>query len=166
MSPRAAWQLEALGFSEVYDFVGGKLEWISNGAKTEGAGPHYAVAGEAADRDAVLACRVGDRVDEAARELGATPHDYCVVLNDQDIVLGRIRKKNVIGPGDARVERVMEPGPTTVRTEEPAPALLERMEKRKVRAVLVTTSKGRLVGVATRASLRALIDRDRGAPAT
>ncbi|MDQ3985167.1 MAG: CBS domain-containing protein [Actinomycetota bacterium] len=159
MSPRAAWQLEALGFSEVYDFVGGKLEWISNGGKTEGLGPHHAVAGEAADRDAVLACRVGDRVDEAARELDATPHDYCVVLNDRDIVLGRMRKKNIVGLGDASVEMVMEPGPTTVRANEPAPALLERMEKRKVRAVLVTTSKGRLVGVATQASLRHLIER-------
>jgi predicted transcriptional regulator len=160
MSPRAAWQLEAFGFSEVYDFVGGKLEWIGARGKTEGSGPHYAVAGEAADRDAVLACQVGDRVDDAARELDGTPHEYCVVLNDEDIVLGRMRKRNIVGPGDARVELVMEPGPTTVRANEPASALLERMEKRKVRAVLVTTSKGRLVGVATQASLRALLKRD------
>ncbi len=160
MSPRAAWQLEALGFSEVYDFVGGKLEWIGNRGKTEGSGPHYAVAGEAADRDSVLACRIGDRVDDAARALDETPHDYCVVLNDEDIVLGRMRKKNIAGAGDARVELVMEPGPTTVRTTEPAAALLERMEKGRVRAVLVTTSKGHLVGVATQASLRSLISRD------
>ncbi len=166
MSPRAAWQLEALGFSEVYDFVGGKLEWISSRGKTEGSGPHYAVAGEAADREAVLACRVGARVDDAARELDATPHDYCVVLNDQDIVLGRMRKKNLAGPGDAKVELVMEPGPTTVRANEPAAPLLARMEKRKARAVLVTTNKGRLVGVATQASLRALIDRDRSLPSS
>jgi hypothetical protein len=31
MSPRAAWQLEAMGFSDVSDFVDGKLEWISHG---------------------------------------------------------------------------------------------------------------------------------------
>jgi 3-mercaptopyruvate sulfurtransferase SseA len=39
MSPRAAWQLEALGFSDVYDYAAGKLDWISRGGPTEGNGP-------------------------------------------------------------------------------------------------------------------------------
>jgi hypothetical protein len=54
MSPRAAWQLEEMGFSDVSDFVDGKLEWISHGLPLEGTGPHFAVAGEVADRDAVF----------------------------------------------------------------------------------------------------------------
>src|SRR5262245_20721025 len=132
MSPRAAWQLEALGFSDVYDFVDGKIEWISHGLPVLGAGPHFAVAGEVADRDAVLVCRLGDRLGDLAHALDTVPHDYCVVLNDHEIVLGRMRKKDVRGPDDTPVERVMESGPTTVRASEPAKGLLERMREKRV----------------------------------
>ena len=157
MSPRAAWQLEALGFSDVYDFVDGKLEWISHGLPLEGTGPHFAVAGEVADRDAVLVCRLGDRLGDVAHALDAVPHDYCVVVNDHDIVLGRMRKKNVQGPDETAVEHVMEPGPTTVRASEPAKPLLERMREKKVPALIVTTNKGRLMGTVTQEALDRLL---------
>ena len=157
MSPRAAWQLEAMGFGDVYDFVDGKIEWISHGLPVEGDGPHFAVAGEIADRDAVLACRVGDRLGDVAHELDRVAHDYCVVLNDHDIVLGRMRKKNLHGPDETAVERVMEPGPTTVRASEPAKGLLERMREKNVPAVIVTTNGGRLMGTVTQESLERLL---------
>jgi CBS domain-containing protein len=157
MSPRAAWQLEAMGFSDVYDFVDGKVEWISRGLPLEGTGPHHAVAGEVADRDAVLTCRVGDQLGAVARALDTVPHDYCVVLNDHDIVLGRMRKKNLRGPDETAVEHVMEPGPTTVRATEPAKDLLERMRKKNALAVIVTTHKGRLMGTATQEALDRLL---------
>jgi CBS domain-containing protein len=157
MSPRAAWQLETLGFSEVYDFVDGKLEWISHGLPVEGSGPHFAVAGEIADRDAVLVCRIGDTVGDVAHQLNTVAHDYCVVLNDRDIVLGRMRKKDVRGSDETPVEYVMEPGPTTVRASEPAKGLLERMRTKKVPAVIVTTNKGRLLGTVTQDALERLL---------
>lgn len=145
-----------MGFTDVYDFVDGKIEWLSYGLPTEGKGPHFAVAGEIADRGAVLACRLGDRVDDIARALDTVPHDYCVVLNDQDIVLGRIRKKKVKDSAFIRVEQVMELGPTTVRPSEPAKGLLERMKQKHVPAVIVTTNKGRLIGAATQEALERL----------
>jgi CBS domain-containing protein len=157
MSPRAAWQLEAMGFAEVYDFVEGKMDWIAHGLPTEGNGPHFPLAGEVADREAVLACRIGDRVGDVARQLDTVAHDYCVVLNDEDVVLGRMRKKNVQGPSEASVEHVMEPGPTTVRPSEPAKGLLERMKKKNVPAVIVTTNKGRLMGTVTQEALERLL---------
>lgn len=156
MSPRAAWQLEAMGFTNVCDFVDGKIEWLSRGLPLEGKGPHYAVAGEVADRDAVLTCRLGDRIDDVTHQLDSVPHDYCVVLNDQDIVLGRMRKGKVKGPPQTPVQHVMEPGPTTVRPSEPADGLLDRMKKKNVPAVIVTTNKGRLLGVATQEALEKL----------
>lgn len=125
----------------------------------EGKGAHYAVAGEVADRNAVLACRVGDPVGDMADKLDSVAHDYCVVLNDQDIVLGRMRKRNVQGPADEAVELVMEPGPTTLRPKEPAKALLERMKKKKVPAVIVTTKNGRLLGAATQEALERLVSK-------
>ncbi len=157
MSPRAAWQLEALGFTEVYDYAEGKLDWIAHGLPMEGQGPHYAVAGEVADRDAVLTCKVGDLVGDLADSLDSVPHDYCVVLNDQDVVVGRMRKKNMHGSADQAVEVVMEPGPTTLRPKEPAKPLLERMKKGKVPTVIVTTKTGRLIGAVTQEALEQLI---------
>ena len=158
MSPRAAWQLEAMGLAEVYDFVDGKVEWIGCGLPLEGNGPHFPVAGEVADRDAVLVCRLGDRVADVAEHLDTVPHDYCVVLNDHDVVMGRMRRKDLRGPRDAPVERVMEPGPTTVRPTEPAKGLLERMRKKNVPAVIVTTKKGRLRGAATQHALERVVE--------
>jgi predicted transcriptional regulator len=157
MSPRAAWQLEAMGFSDVYDFVDGKIEWISQGLPLEGSGPHFAVAGEVAEREAVLECRLGDRLGDVAHKLNTVPYDYCVVLNDHDIVLGRMRTKNLQGSDETTVEHVMEPGPTTVRPTEPAKGLLERMRKKSVKAVIVTTNKGRLVGIVTQEALEGLL---------
>jgi CBS domain-containing protein len=157
MSPRAAWQLEAMGFGDVSDFVDGKIEWIGHGLPLEGTGPHFAVAGEVADRDAVLECRIGDRLGDVARALETVPHDYCVVLNDHDIVLGRMRTRNLHGPDDTTVGHVMEPGPTTVRPSEPAEGLLERMREKNVPAVIVTTNKGRLMGTVTQDALARLL---------
>ena len=84
-------------------------------------------------------------------------HDYCVVLNDHDIVLGRMRKKDLRGFDETPVEYVMEPGPTTVRASEPARGLLERMTTKKVPAVIVTTNKGRLLGTVTQDALERLL---------
>jgi len=159
MSPRAAWQLEALGFEPVYDYAEGKLDWIAHGLPVEGEGPHYAVAGEVSDRAAVLTCRVGDPVGDLSAALDSVPHDYCVVLNDQEIVLGRMRKRNVAGSPDDAVELVMDPGPTTLRPKEPAKPLLERMRAKKVPTAIVTTKDGRLVGAVTQKALEQLISK-------
>ncbi len=157
MSPRAAWQLEAMGFEDVYDFVPGKAEWIANGLPTEGKGPHYPLVGEVARRDVVHECRLGSLVGESRTAVAARGHDYCVVLNDHDVLLGRLRKKHLSSGDDRDVEEVMETGPTTVRATESAAALLERIQGRDVPVVLVTTPKGRFVGVARRVDLEKLV---------
>jgi CBS domain-containing protein len=157
MSPRAAWQLEALGFKDVYDFVSGKAEWISRGLPVEGTGPHYPLAGEAARRDIVYECRLGSRVGSLRAAVGESGQSYCVVLNDQDILIGRLRKRHLQSGDEKTVENVMEIGPTTVRATESAAALLKRMDARSVPAVLVTTAKGRFIGIARRTELERLV---------
>ncbi len=158
MSPRAAWQLEALGLKDVYDFVPGKVEWIINHLPLEGSGPHYPVVGEAARRDRVLECRMGDQIGNAAQAFAQGEHDFCVVLNDEDVLLGRLRKKPAAtAPPDAQVEDFMEIGPTTIRPSAGAEGLLERMVKKSVPAVLVTTEKGKFLGIARQRDLQKLV---------
>ena len=36
MSPRAAWRLEAAGFSPVYDYAAGKADWLAADLPFEG----------------------------------------------------------------------------------------------------------------------------------
>lgn len=157
MSPRAAWQLEAIGFTDVYDYVNGKVEWMLGGQPTEGTGPHFAMAGEAATRERLHTCVLHSTVRESAHAMEQSGDTFCLVLNDQEVVLGRLRQKHRDAASDDLVEQVMETGPTTVRPDEPAKELLERMERRDVPAVVVTTAKGVLVGVARRTELRRLV---------
>lgn len=159
MSPRAAWQLEAMGFEAVHDFVGGKLEWIRHDRPLEGPGPHYAVSGQVATMNRLLVARIGDRAAERVTEMGSGKHDFCVVVNDHYVVLGRLRKSTEVPDPSAPVEEVMELGPTTIRPVEPAEALLGRMTKRNVPAILVTTTRGKLIGIARRADLERLVGR-------
>lgn len=158
MSPRAAWQLEAMGFTDVYDFVDGKIEWMVQGLPVEGKGPHFAMAAEVATKAGVHTCVLGSRVSDSAAAMERRGQSFCLVLNDQDIVLGRLRNKHLEPDSDELVETVMEAGPTTVRPTEPAKALLERMAKRNVPAVVVTTKRGRLIGVARSEHLRRLLE--------
>lgn len=157
MSPRAAWQLEAIGFTNVYDYVNGKVEWMLDRQPHEGTGPHYAMAGEVATKERLHTCGLGSTVGESAQAMEESSDTFCLVLNDEGVVLGRLRKSHRDAMSDDPVERVMETGPTTVRPSEPARDLLERMERRNVPAVVVTTSKGVLLGVAHLDGLRRLV---------
>ncbi|MDP9069495.1 MAG: CBS domain-containing protein [Actinomycetota bacterium] len=157
MSPRAAWQLEAMGFKEVYDFVESKVEWIVNGLPLEGTGPHYPLAGEVVNRGAVALPPTASARD-AVELMEARGQSYAVVVNDAGIILGRVRA-NKIDPSDRPVFDVMTPGPTTVRTVEPLEPLVERMQKAGVRTMLVSNKHGRLVGVLDRDEAERFIQR-------
>jgi CBS domain-containing protein len=54
------------------------------------------------------------------------------------------------GDPEQTVKTMMEAGPTTVRPSEPLDVLIERMQKRKVESIVVTTATGVLVGVLRR----------------
>ena len=147
-----------MGFTDVYDYVNGKVEWMLDRQPTEGTGPHYAMAGEVATRKRLHTCVLDSTVGDSDRAMEQNGDTFCLVLNDQDVVLGRLRQKHRDATSDDLVEKMMETGPTTVRPNEPAKKLLERMERRDVPAVVVTTNKGVLVGVARHIDLRRLVE--------
>jgi predicted transcriptional regulator len=149
MSPRAAWRLEAFGFERVYHFVGGKTEWIERGMPTDGEGPFLLLAGQVL-RPATATCRPDTRAGAVRRELTPGPDSICAVVNDEQIVVGRVRWKDLPADDDARVETFMQLGPATVQRREELPPLLDRMHKAGVKTILVTTTEGRLLGVVNR----------------
>ena len=147
MSPRAAWQLERMGF-EAYEYSAGKADWISAGWETWRAPDSPRQARDVLVRE-VATCApetpVADLV-ETVEEGGSV-----LVVNAEGIVLGRIRPRQIAEAATGAVaEQVMRPGPVTVRPLEPLAALLQRMEKANVTEMVVTSSEGVLLGVVRR----------------
>ena len=70
MSARAAWRLESLGFTQVYDYVAGKLDWLAAGLTSEGSNAQQPRAGDVARSD-VPTCRLQERLGEVAEQVRA-----------------------------------------------------------------------------------------------
>ena len=144
MSPRAAWRLEALGFGDVYDYVTGKADWLAAGLLTEGEGPRRARVGDVMD-PTVPTCTPEQHVRDVAQRLGSE-WDICVVINDNRIVQGRLRRDRLDENDDRAVQDVMEPGPATVRADADLTETTERMKQRGVKRLIVSTPDGVLLG--------------------
>jgi CBS domain-containing protein len=146
MSPRAAWRLESLGFTGVYDYMPGKADWFASGLPREGRLAAVPRIGHAARPDVPL-CNLTDQVGDVRDRVQKTGWNICVVVNDERIVLGLLRARELGADPEAAAEQVMRSGPATFRPDVPVADVLERMRKRNVRSVVVTTSDGRLVGL-------------------
>ena len=147
MSPRAAWRLESLGFQKVFDYAGGKLDWLSAGLPVEGANAGTPKLGKAARRD-IPTCRLDETVSAVQSRMASHPGTPCVVVNDHRIVLGLLRSDALKGDGTKTVEEVMLSGPTTFRPNVSLDEIHHYLAEHNVGHILVTTSDGELVGLA------------------
>lgn len=146
MSPRAAWRLERLGFTQVYDFVPGKMAWLAMGWPREGAAAAVPNAGEIARRGTPT-CALEDRIGDVREKVRAVGREVCIVVNPHGIVEGRLRGRALEETPEATAEEAMEVSPTTIRPSERLESLVERMRKRGVRTIIVSDLKGQLVGI-------------------
>ena len=146
MSPRAAWRLEALGFTEVYDYVAGKADWGSAGLPIDGTVTEDPTARAAADRDAPT-CSLTDELATVRASTRSAGWDTCLVVNEERVVLGRLGRAAIAADDESSVEEAMSNGPGTVRPDEPLEPLLARLREHGLTQAVVTTSDGRLVGV-------------------
>src|SRR5438128_2985784 len=114
MSPRAAWRLESIGFTRVYDYVAGKADWGSFGLPLEGERPSSTRVGAYVRAD-VPTCTPGERLRDVLDRVGASGWDTCFVVNDRHIVLGQLARAALSRRADVTVEEAMTPGPSTGR---------------------------------------------------
>jgi len=155
MSPRAARRLDTLGFTEVYDYVPGKVDWRAHGLPVEGEFADVPTAGGLA-RDDIVTCGLADSVGAVREQVGASAYSFALITTDDHILLGRLRGSVVRdAPAEATAEAVMEPGPSTVRADTLARDLAERLAKRDLKTAIVSTPEGRLIGVVWRSDLEA-----------
>jgi predicted transcriptional regulator len=73
--------------------------------------------------------------------------DVCVVVNEERIVLGLLRHKELDTAENDPIERVMRPGPSTFRPHVGIAEMADFMIEHEVETSPITTSDGRLVGV-------------------
>ena len=150
MSPRAAWRLEGLGFSEVYVYAAGKADWGAAGLPVEGEVLRRPTIGAVARPD-VPTCRAADRVTALRERLEGW--DTCLVVNDARVLLGRIRADDLPADDAATAESVMRPGPSTFRPNVSVEEMLGYMREHDLRNAPVTRSDGTLVGLVLRSDL-------------
>lgn len=129
-----------MGF-DVYDYTLGKVDWLAAGLPSVRNDDSPRVV-DGMTRD-VATCRPDEVVEDVrARVRG----DDVLVINDQDVVLGRLRLSRVVDDG-ALAADVMHPGPTTVRAHDDLAKTLDRLRRKNVASLVVTTPDGVLLGV-------------------
>jgi predicted transcriptional regulator len=138
-----------MGFTEVYDYVAGKLDWLAAGGPIEGTTAGHPRAGDVARGD-VPTCGLDERLGEVAERAHAAGWDACVVVNQERVVLGLLRAKELDGDPASRIEAAMRPGPSTFRPHVPIAELAHHLVDHDVDNAPITTSDGRLVGLLLR----------------
>jgi len=149
MSPRAAARLESLGFEQVHDYAAGKADWGSAGLPLEGRNGTETRAGAHLRAD-VPTCRLDDRLQDVCERLDQSSWDTCFVVDERNVVLGRLGRSALARGGDVSVEEAMTLGPSTVRPSLELDRAVERMQAQRLGSLPVTRLDGVLVGVIRR----------------
>ena len=106
-------------------------------------------AGDVARRD-VPTCSLADRLGDVRERAKRDGWDVCVVVNEEHVVLGLLRAKELEAPAGQTAEQAMRPGPSTFRPYVAIMELAERLREHDVASSPITTSDGRLVGLLRR----------------
>ena len=144
-----------LGFTEVYDYVPGKVDWLAHGLPVEGERPEAPIAGRAM-RDDVVLCRPGDLVGHVLELIERSPYPFALVLSDDRTLLGRAPASALDPASDRPVWDVAEPGPKTFRPHAAAEKVAGVLIDKELRWAIITTPEGRFLGVASREDLERL----------
>ena len=139
----------SLGFTQVYDYVTGKLDWLAAGLPTEGENARRPRVGGVARKDAPT-CGLTERLGDVRERVRAAEWNTCVVVNEERIVFGLLRAKELDGDPNQTIEEVMRPGPSTFRPHVSIYEMARYMSEHDLGSSPITTSDGRLVGVLLR----------------
>jgi Mg/Co/Ni transporter MgtE len=115
----------------------------------EGTGGSVTRVGAHLRRD-VPACRLDERLSDVRVRVRAARWDTCFVVNDEQIVLGRLGRTALAQDDDVSVDQAMSAGPSTVRPSFELDRAVERMRSQRLSTLPVTTSEGRLLGLLER----------------
>jgi Mg/Co/Ni transporter MgtE len=122
---------------------------LAAGLPTEGSNAQLPRAADVARHD-VPTCALDDGLGDVQERVRAAGWNACVVVNEQSVVLGLLREKELDGDADLTIQRAMRPGPSTFRTYVPIEEMAEFMTQHDLVNAPITTADGRLVGLLVR----------------
>jgi predicted transcriptional regulator len=140
-----------MGFTRVFDYPPGRQGWAARDLPTEGLVADRGRVGAIARRD-VPRCAADETLGAVAARLG--DEEWCVVVTDDDVVVGLLRADALGLEPDRAVATAMIPGPSTVRPHVRVRDLARQLDDDGLDRILVTTAEGVLVGVVRRGDLR------------
>jgi CBS-domain-containing membrane protein len=104
-----------------------------------------------AQRD-VATCAPNATIGEVRQRV----HDFCLVVNAENVVLGSLDGEQLEGHPEARAERVMHLAPKTTRPSATPKELMKRLGDAP--RIVVTDSDGVLVGLVLRKDVEAALE--------
>jgi Mg/Co/Ni transporter MgtE len=153
MSPRAACRLAALGFTAVYDYVAGKADWLARNLPMEGTGADTPTIGRCL-RQEVVTVRPDETIAEVRARVARSAHSFALVTTAKGTLLGRLRGSTLDNADPALpAAEVMEPGPSTLRPDEPPDKIAARLQSKGLSYAIVTDPDGHLLGTVHAADL-------------
>jgi Mg/Co/Ni transporter MgtE len=130
----------------VYDYVPGKLDWMAAGLRTEGTNATHPRAGDVSRKD-VPTAHLDEHLGDVRARVRESGWDAVVAINNERVVLGLLRSKELDKNPELSIEQAMRPGPSTFRPYVAIKEMAENMTKHMLESSPVTTSDGRLVGL-------------------
>ncbi len=140
----------------MYDYTAGIADWKAAGLATEGSSTGAQHIADATRGD-VPTCTPEETMGAVSARTRSAEWDECVVVDCDDLVVGRLRTRAWDADDGATVEQTMESGPTTVRPDQLLEPLVGRMRERGTQLVLVTTPQGELIGAVIREEAEQLL---------
>jgi CBS domain-containing protein len=136
-----------LGFTKVFDYMAGKLDWAAYGLPMEKKdGAIY--VGDHLQRQVPI-CALRDSIATVKERLAQSKMDLCAVVNQHGVVLGACEAESLGADASRPVEEVMQNAPKTLRPSYPIEAAAKLLQKSGKTAILVTSSDGKLMGLFT-----------------
>lgn len=131
----------------MYWYAAGKADWAASGLPIEGRIAQVPRIDAHMRRD-VPTCRLDERVGHVRDRVRAANWNTCFVVTASGVVLGRLLEKELSGPDDLSAADVMRGGPSTFRPDVTIHQMLDYMREHDLTTIPVTTSDGRLLGLA------------------
>ena len=119
---------------------------MAAGLPTEGSNATHRRAGAVARKD-VPTTGLAERLGDVRERVRAAGFDAVVVINDERVVFGLLRSKELDQDPELRIELAMRPGPSTFRPYVAINEMAEKMTSHQLESSPITTSDGRLVGL-------------------
>ena len=131
---------------------------MAAGLPTKGSNAEHPRAGDTARKD-VPTCGLTEKLGDVRARVEAKGWNAVVVVNDERVVLGLLRAKELAMDGAEPIEKVMRPGPSTFRPYVSLHEMLHFMVDHKIDNSPVTTSDGRLVGLLLQKDVIAAVEK-------